>query len=154
MIRISDLGQGIDRKQIKKLSLTETDWKPIDHFRSTDSNQTSPSRSSWKPTQLSLYTQRTIMASVHFSSSSLPCLATILLWALCGISWAVPCTTPSSGAQSQAIVRREADMTPSQIQSVVQVKLGLSVMQRFIVSLQINQRWHYLAYKLKLDIIT
>ena len=75
------------------------------------------------------------MASAHFSSSFLPCLAAILLWALCGISCAVPCTTPSSqsGAQAQAIVRREADMTQSQIRSVVEVKLGLSVMQRFIV---------------------
>ena len=76
------------------------------------------------------------MAGVHFSSSSLPCLTAILLCALCGISYAVPCTTPSSGAQAQAIVRREAEMTQSQIRSVVEVKLGLSVMQRFIVSLQ------------------
>ena len=75
------------------------------------------------------------MASVYFSISSLPCLIAILLWATCGMSYAVPCATPSSGARAQAIVRREADMTQDQIRSVVEVKLGLSVMQRFIVSL-------------------
>ena len=69
------------------------------------------------------------MANIHFSSS-LPCLAVILIMTItCSLSNAVPCAT------SQAIVRREADMTRTQVQSVVEVQLGLSVMQRFIVSL-------------------
>ena len=38
---------------------------------------------------------------------------------------------PYTGTQAQAILRRNADMT---VQSAVEVKLGLSVMQRFIVS--------------------
>ena len=88
------------------------------------------------------------MASIHFSGSSLPCLAAILLWSLCAMSYAVPCTTPSSGARAQAIVRREADMTQSQIRSVVEVKLGLSVMQRFIVSLLSNYHANILRSKL------
>ena len=60
----------------------------------------------------------------------------------------MPCTTPSSGARAQAIVRREADMTQSQIRSVVEVKLGLSVMQRFIVSLLSNYHANILRSKL------
>lgn len=76
------------------------------------------------------------MATPTYFSSSLFYLATILLsvCAFYSASYAVPCDTPTRTARSQAIVRREADSTSPQTQSVIQVKLGLAVMQRFVVS--------------------
>ena len=67
------------------------------------------------------------MTSLKFSSS-FPCLAGILVWTIFNMNFIA---IPYTGAQAQIIVRREADMTT---QSAVEVQLGLSVMQRFIVS--------------------
>ena len=69
------------------------------------------------------------MAIINFSSPSLTSLAAmIVIWTMCAN--AGPVVSPT--ATSKAIVRREA--TREQIDSIVEVKLGISVMQRFIVS--------------------
>ena len=70
------------------------------------------------------------MVSLQFSSS-FPCLAGILAWAILSMNYSGLDAMPHTGTQAQATVRRNADTI---VQSAVEVQLGLSVMQRFTVS--------------------
>ena len=70
------------------------------------------------------------MVSLQFNFS-FPCLARILAWAILSTSYSGLDAVPYTGTQAQVIIRRNVDMIA---QSALEVQLGLSVMQRFIVS--------------------
>ena len=74
------------------------------------------------------------MARTDFRST-FHCLVavSILITCNCNMSYSVPTyPTPTKTARSQAVVRREA--TQSRVLAAVEMKLGVSVMKRFIVS--------------------
>ena len=70
------------------------------------------------------------MAINGLISLSSTCLVAIIIWTV--YANAGPVVSPTG--TSKAIVRREVRSTREQIQSAVEVKLGIKVMQRFIVS--------------------
>lgn len=89
----------------------------------------------WNPTLLSAETSyKKAMATTSFTSPSLISLATIIVCTVVALSYAGPAVSPSPATTSKAIVRREADLTSEQIRSVVEVKIGVSVMKRLVVS--------------------